>query len=487
MTPIAANADRGEAWLPLAVDMDSTLLRTDTLWEQFVALLFHRPLTALWVCLALPMGRARFKARLARQGALDAAALPFHEDFLAYLKQQRARGRGLHLVTAASRDVADQVAAHVGLFQSVEASDDDVNLKGARKAEHLTERFPRGFAYAGDHVADLKVWAAADAIVLVSASPAVTRKAKALGKPVEAEFARGAVNIRVWLKAMRIHQWAKNILVFAPLLLAHRYRDLHADGLNIVAFVSFGLVASATYLINDLSDLPADRAHAKKKNRPFASGALPISKGVFGIAVLLLVGFGLAAAASTMLVAGLAAYVVLTLAYTFRLKRLALFDVVTLGLLYTLRIAVGSKVTGAPMSVWLLTFSMFFFFSISLAKRYAEIFAMVSHQSCGAIAGRGYRTADGPVVLTLGISSSIASVLIVVLYLTEEAFPSGVYHHHNWLWTAPFVLMLWTSRVWLLAGRGELDEDPVAFAIRDRFSLFLALPLLAAFVLAVLR
>jgi 4-hydroxybenzoate polyprenyltransferase len=275
--------------------------------------------------------------------------------------------------------------------------------------------------------------------------------------------------------------------VFIPLLLAHRYRDLHADSLALTAFLAMGLVASATYLINDLADLAADRRHAVKSRRPFAAGDLSIAQGAAAIAVLLAGGFGLALATSPLLTAGLAAYAVLTLTYTFRLKRVALLDVATLGLLYTLRIFIGTAVIGSAFSVWLATFSMFFFFSISLAKRYAEIFALSDQAASNRIAGRGYRADDGPAVLALGVSSSTASVLIVVLYLTNDAFPSGVYHHPNWLWVAPFLLMLWAGRVWLLAGRGELDEDPVAFALRDRFSWTLAAPLLLAFARALIR
>lgn len=293
--------------------------------------------------------------------------------------------------------------------------------------------------------------------------------------------------VKVWRRALRLHQWAKNVLVFVPLLLAHRYPDLSEDLLALTAFVAMGLVASATYLVNDLSDLASDRRHAKKRRRPLASGDLAIAEGVLAIGALLGAGFGLALATSSLLAAGLAAYVALTLLYTVRLKRVALLDVAALGLLYTLRIVIGAVVIHAPLSTWLATFSMFFFFSISLAKRYAEIFALPARSSPAPIAGRGYRADDGPAVLALGVASSTASVLIIVIYLTDEAFPSGVYHHPNWLWAAPFMLMLWVGRVWLLAGRGELNEDPVAFALRDGFSWGLAAPLLFAFARAVIR
>ena len=481
--PAAPNA----AALPLAVDLDLTLLLTDSLWEQFVALIFNRPRALFAALVALLHGPARFKARLSQLYALDPASLPYRQDFLHYLKQQKASGRSLHLVTAADMSIARSVAAHVGLFDTVEASDAGVNLKGRRKAERLLETFPDGFAYAGDADADLAVWAHARTIVLVGATPAVAGRARALGKPVVAECPSPKPRRRTWRKALRLHQWAKNILVFAPLILAHVYRNLHDDILCVAIFVAMGLVASSTYLINDLADLAADRIHHKKRSRPLASGALPITQGLVAVVALFAAGFGLGYAVSPLLAVGLGAYALLTLSYSFVLKRLALLDVVALGLLYTLRIVIGAVVIGVSLSVWLLTFSMFFFFSISLAKRYAEIFALGSRDASLSIAGRGYKTADGPAVLALGVSSSMASVLIIVLYLTQEAFPSGIYHHPNWLWAAPMILMIWASRVWLLAGRGELDEDPVAFAIRDRYSWVLAAPLVLSFGLAVLR
>ena len=472
---------------PLAVDLDFTLLRTDSLLEQLTSLIFRRPLDALRALAALPSGRTRFKARVADLAGFDPATVPYRQELLDYIRAEKASGRQVHLVTAADRRVAEAVAAHVDLFDTVEASDSERNLKGSNKAERLAERFPAGYVYAGDHAADLKVWAGAEAVLLVGAKPSVARRAKALGKPVEVEIQNPRAGLKIWRKALRLHQWAKNILVFVPLLLGHRYSDPHADLMVLAAFVCMGMVASSTYVVNDLADLAADRQHATKRRRPFASGDLSISQGVGMAAILFLCGFAVAAAVSPMLCVGLAGYAFLTLAYTFRLKRLAVIDVAALGLLYTTRVLIGSWMAQAPPSVWLLTFCMFFFLSISLAKRYAEIFAMAVEGPVVAIAGRGYRTGDGPAVLALGVGASVASVLIIVLYLTEEAFPSGLYHHPDWLWTAPFILMLWTSRVWLLAGRGELDEDPVAFALRDRFSWALAVPLLIAFGCALVR
>lgn len=473
-----------KAAMPLVVDLDETLVRTDTLFEQFIGLAFKKPFVALGLLPALFKGRAGFKASVARAHAVDPAWLPYDGPLIAYLEEQRAQGRSIHLVTASDHSVAEAVADHCGLFDSAEGSRGVENLKGARKAERLLERFPDGFAYAGDSNADLRIWSKARAIILAGAAGSATRRARKLGKPIEAEFSRPGAGPTAWVRALRLHQWTKNLLVFIPLLLSQQFADPQKVMLSVIAFISLGLTASATYLINDLADLEADRRHPTKRRRPLAAGDLKIAQALS--AVLLLAGsaFVLSLIASIPLLIGLAAYAALTLTYTFRLKRRAILDVVALAALYALRITIGAAVISAAHSPWLLTFSLSFFFSMSLAKRYAEIANHGAPSERRLLPGRGYRTDDGPVVLALGASSSMASVLIVVVYLMEEAFPSNLYAHPDWLWAAPLILMIWVSRIWLIAGRGELDEDPIAFALHDRFSLALAVPLVLAFALA---
>jgi 4-hydroxybenzoate polyprenyltransferase len=477
------NAQRAAATV-LVVDLDDTLVRTDTLVEQFVALVFSKPLAALMLLPMLLRGRAAFKGRLAQLQPLDPAALPYNEPLLDFLRGEKSQARPIHLVTAAHQSVADAVAGHCGLFDSAEGSDAGRNLKGARKAERLAERFPEGFCYAGDSRADLKVWAMAESVVLAGAAPGVAHEARSLGKPLEAEFARDRPNLKTWRKALRLHQWTKNLLVFLPLLLSQKFTEPHAVLMSVVAFLALGLTASATYLINDLSDLASDRRHATKRNRPLAAGVLRIEHVAVAVPLLVIVAAGLALATSPALLLGLAGYAVLTLTYTFRLKRRAMLDVAALASLYAIRIAIGSAVISTPHSPWLMTFSLFFFFSMSLAKRYAEIHNLCDGGQSRPLPGRGYRTDDGPAVLALGAASSVASVLVVMTYLMEEAFPSNIYEQPDWLWAAPFLLMIWVGRIWLVAGRGELDEDPIAYAIGDRFSWKLMVPLVAAFVLA---
>ncbi len=291
---------------------------------------------------------------------------------------------------------------------------------------------------------------------------------------------------RTWLRALRAHQWAKNILVFAPLALSGM-AGLRVDSiLNVMClFACLSALASGTYLINDLVDLKSDRKHRSKKNRPLASGAISARAGIVAAALLIAAGLVGAILISPRAAFGLIAYLALTLAYSVRFKRIPLLDVTVLGVLYSLRLLIGAAGAGTVASVWLLTFALFFFVSLSLAKRHSEI---VAAQEAGhkTLPGRGYLVDDGPVTLGLGISAAVASVLIVVLYLTDEAFPSGVYNSPSFLWAAPLLLHLWVSRIWLLAHRGQMDDDPVAFAVRDKTSLvvagLMALALLAALV-----
>lgn len=291
---------------------------------------------------------------------------------------------------------------------------------------------------------------------------------------------------KTWLRALRAHQWAKNILVFAPLALsgaAGVRLDPILDVLGLFACLS--ALASGTYLINDLADLKNDRKHRSKKNRPLASGAISVRAGVIAAVLLIVVGLVGAWLISRHAALGLLGYLVTTLAYSLKLKRVPLLDVTVLGGLYTLRLLIGAAGAGTSASVWLLTFSMFFFVSLSLAKRHSEVVA-AKEADQKILPGRGYLVDDGPVTLGLGISAAVASVLIIVLYLTDEAFPSGVYQTPSFLWAAPLLLHLWVSRIWLLAHRGQMDDDPVAFAVRDKTSLIVAgllgLALLAALV-----
>jgi 4-hydroxybenzoate polyprenyltransferase/phosphoserine phosphatase len=466
---------------PLIVDMDGALIRTDATFEAFAAGLFKRPFSTVAACGLLLKGRAHFKRRITEIAGLDVSAFPLREDFVAHLGEQRAEGRTLHLVSGSDHEIVQQVADRLALFETATGSSDGRNLKGSEKAKYLRERFDAGFVYAGDSSADLNVWPHARGAILAGASPSVARRCRDI-HDVEAEFGDVRKPMRHWFKALRLHQWSKNVLIFAPLLLSGHFTDISDIVRCVLGFLLLSIAASGTYILNDLSDLAADRKHPTKRARPFASGALPIAQGLtVGPA---LIAFGLIGAIflSPMFAVALGTYLVTTLAYSLRLKAVAMLDVVILGWLYTLRLIMGGLLLGTPFSPWLLTFAMFFFFSMSLAKRYVEIAAPGAK---GAIAGRGYMAEDAPLALAFGVAGSVAATLILVLYLVDEAFPSIVYNSPGWLWATPALVTVWSMRIWLLAHRGELDADPVTFAVRDPISLSLGALLAVAFALAV--
>jgi 4-hydroxybenzoate polyprenyltransferase len=478
-------AARGEAaagkLVPLCVDLDGTLLRTDSLHEALVAALRRAP----WLALALPFwllrGRAAFKREVARHAQLDASLLPYDEAVLELVRTERAKGRRIVLATAADLGIAEAVASHLGLFDEIVASDGTVNLKGARKAQALAGRFgERGFDYVGDSRADHAPWSGA-AVAYVCAGPQVVRRLEARG--VRAVAIERAPRLRwPFLRALRMHQWMKNLLVFVPLVTAHRLYDPAATRSSILAFAAFSLAASGAYLLNDLADLDHDRRHPKKRRRALASGELSLAIGAVTAPALLVIAFAISVLLTPAFRVELACYVAATMAYSLWLKRLVLLDVFMLASLYGVRIAGGAAAIAVPLSHWLLVFSLFMFLSLALAKRYAELSALARREGRDA-PGRGYRTGDAPLVGIMGVACGQLSVLVFALYITSPEV-RALYATPLLLWLVCPVLLYWVARVWLIAYRGELDEDPLVFALRDRVSLALGVATLVVLLFA---
>jgi 4-hydroxybenzoate polyprenyltransferase len=468
----------------LAVDLDGALLKSDSLHEGLVRAFFRRPLDALAALLALPGGRARFKARLADHSRAAVGHSPENRAFLAWLRGEAAKGRRLHLVSAADQEVVTAVAARFPIFERVIGTVGDHNLKGAAKRDRLLAEFPDGFSYAGDSTADLQVFASAQTIVLAGAAPGLARRARALGRPVEAEFPHPRLSLTVWIKAMRLHQWSKNLLMFVPLLLSGTLFSADALGRTLAGFVLMGLAASGSYILNDLADLESDRRHWSKQTRTFASGAI---SPLIGLAVAAgLIGVGLAGAwlLSPLFCLVLAGYLAATLSYSFYLKRVALLDVGILAALYGARLAMGAVLAQVVLSQWLMVFAFFFFLSLSMAKRHVEI-VRAAEITTGMIPGRGYDVRDAGLILAFGLSAAMTSLLVLILFLVFEAF-THAYAHPNWLWAAPGLIFLWLCRVWLLASRSQLEDDPVSFAVKDGVSLALGAVLAFCVVMAIL-
>lgn len=460
---------------PLVLDLDGTLLRTDLLLEAALQFLKRQPwgifLLAAWLLRGVP----HLKHQLARRCELAVELLPINERLVHYARAEADAGRMVVVATAASGLLAEKVCARFGFVSEVLASCELRNLKGASKAAALAKRFPHGFAYAGNASTDLHIWRQAR-FGLFAGSQARLAGQMAEATVVEADFSVPPADIRSWLRACRVHQWAKNGLLFLPMLLAGQVLDPQAWLACVGAFLAIGLVASGTYIINDLLDLEADRQHWSKRNRPFAAGVIGIPQAVLASTFLLASGLLLAAWAGGFAVASIVAlYCLVTLAYSLHLKRVPILDAVVLAGLFTLRLALGAGATGVALSAWLGVFSMFLFLSLALAKRSTEI-ARKAASACsasGAAYGRGYLPADASLVASLGVAAAVAAVLVNVLYLVDEAFPTRLYASPQMLWAAPVLIGLWLGRIWLLCGRGQLNDDPVVFAMTDRASLAL--------------
>lgn len=451
--------------MPLCVDLDGTLIKTDTFVESFLGLMRSRPLDVLRVPRWILSGRARLKQEIAARAPVNVAALPYNAEFLAFLRREHATGRPLILVSAADRTIAEAVARYVGLFQDVMASEGTVNLKGTRKMEALRARFgSRGYDYAGNETADLPVWRDAHASIVVNAQ---ARLAERVQPPATHIFTPARNRIGALLRAMRVQQWVKNLLVFVPVVMAHEMRDPALMLAALVAFVSFSLCASAVYLTNDLLDLEADRRHASKRFRPFAAGDLNPLGGLMLAPLLLAASVLLALTLPLPFLVTLAIYIVLTTLYSFRLKHVALVDVVVLATLYTGRMMAGSAATDVWPSPWLLGFAMFFFLSLAFVKRYSELYAFRNAKE--SLRVRGYYPSDLEQIASLGATSGYISVLVAALYINTDRV-AALYREPALLWLVCPLLLYWVSRVWLLAHRGEMHDDPVVFAVRDRVS-----------------
>jgi len=450
--------------IPLAVDLDGTLIRTDLLWEGIFLLLKKNPLYLFMLPIWLASGPARLKLEIAARVDLDADTLPYREAVVSRLRAEKAAGRTILLVTGTPRKFAEAIAAHLGVFDAVIATDDPLhNLTSERKRTRLMNMFgDGGFDYAGNSRHDLKVFDAARSAIVVAPDRHAARWQAAHG----CELVPGPRPTgKAVLRMLRAHQWLKNSLIGVPMVLSHEYLNLPMVAACILAFVSFSAAASAIYIVNDFTDLAADRRHATKRTRPFASGELSIPFGIASVGVLLAVSIAAAALLPVLFWLVLAAYLVVTTAYSFGLKRMLLVDVFTLAGLYTMRIIAGAAATGTDVSFWLLAFSIFFFLSLALVKRFVELDGTALSRGA-RLAGRGYRPEDIDIVAQAGVASAFASALVLALYIDSTSVRE-LYPHPWMIWPlAPIVLYL-TLRIWVLARRGEMHDDPIVFIATD--------------------
>jgi 4-hydroxybenzoate polyprenyltransferase len=468
---------------PLCVDLDGTLVKSDTLVDSLLVLARTHPAQLLAVPAQLMRGKAAFKAFVTSHVMLDVVHLPYNRMLLQFLHEERARGRAIYLATGADTRLAERVAAHLGLFTGVLGSDGSTNLTGNRKLDRLRNQLGNlPFDYIGNDVPDLPLLASATESMVANPSLRLRLRMRARGMQPDRTFAERGNSFRSVIRALRIHQWSKNLLIFLPLLLAHQVPiNLFLSGL--LAFCCFSLAASSAYIVNDLLDIESDRRHPQKRSRPFASGDLSALTGLFIAFSFLVLAIAGARLLPLAFFLWLLLYLATTLAYTWYLKRIALVDVLVLSGLYTLRLLAGSAATQSHISHWLAGFSVFLFFSLAMVKRFAEL-QNLRASGLPPHNGRGYLVSDIDQLRSFGTSSAFASVMVFAIYISGSDV-TLLYRRPQLLWLIMPFMILWLCRVWLLASRGELNEDPLVFALTDRASLLIGVAVAVIALLAI--
>ena len=454
---------------PLCVDLDGTLVKLDTLHQAVLSLLRRAPLTLLNLPRWIKLGRAHTKHQVAQHAPLNVATLPYNQALLAHLKQQKASGRQLVLVTAANERTAHAVADHLQLFDDVLASTETHNLFGSAKRDALQQRYPT-FDYAGDSPSDLPVWQAARHAILVNPHP----KARAT-QPADLLIEERTPPLNTLMRALRIHQWIKNLLLFTPLLLAHRITESIPLTQTLLAFLAFSLTASAIYLLNDLLDLAADQHHPRKRNRPLAAGDLQLINGLRLIPLLLLIALPLTLLLPPLFNQLLLLYLLLTTLYSIQLKRRFGWDLLLLTLLYNLRIFAGGAASQTPVSAWLIAFSGLFFLSLALAKRCTELIDLTTQNPTEAHhRERPYQPHQYRPLFRIGLLTALLSGLVLTGYLLSDKVQQ-LYSQPHLLWGLLPLLLFWLLRIWQRVLNGTLHDDPLVATISDPITYCIAL------------
>jgi 4-hydroxybenzoate polyprenyltransferase/phosphoserine phosphatase len=468
---------------PLCVDLDGTLVKSDTLIDSLLVLARTRPLLLFRLPAKVLHGKAAFKAFVTENVSLDVAHLPYNRRLLKFLQREHTHGREIYLATGADERLARRVADHLGIFTGVLGSDGANNLTGSTKLDRLQKQFGAGeFAYVGNDTPDLPVMAGAAESMVANPSARLRMRMRARGIVPSKSFEEQSAPLQSIVKALRPHQWAKNLLILLPPLLAHTH-SLRLMASALLAFFCFCCTASGAYLVNDLLDIEADRRSAKKRSRPFASGDLSPAKGLFAVVLLFAVGFAGAHLLPAAFSFWLLVYLGATLAYSAYLKRIVLVDVVVLSGLYTLRLIAGGAATYTLISHWLAGFAIFLFLSLAIVKRFAEL-ENLRVSGMQVKNGRGYLMTDIEQIRSFGTASAFAAVVVFANYISGQDV-TALYHRPQRLWMIVPFLVLWLCRVWLLASRGDLDEDPVAFALTDAASLVMGVAVVLIVLLAI--
>lgn len=460
--------------IPLTTDLDGTLIHTDTLAESFMLMIKKKPLLFFLFPLWLLKGKYYLKAKILEHSNLKAESLPYNQDVIKFLEEEKAKGRKIYLFTASMQKIADKVQEHLGIFDAVYGSSDNVNLRSANKLSKLNQLFgEKNFDYIGDSGADIKVWQGSRKGYAVNPSKKIEKKIQELNN-VEVISRRKKSTAKLIIKEIRVYQWVKNVLIFLPVLLAHKIPDFSTTVSLIIAFFSFSLMASFIYVINDIFDIAADRQHRKKKFRPIASGELSLFKSFIILPLLAILSLGLSIAfLSHYFTLLLLVYLIINITYSFYAKKIMVLDIIILSILYTIRLIGGGIVADVLISPWLLEFSIFIFLSLAAIKRFSELYNL-KQLNKDSSARRGYRTEDIDLIRNIGVISGYISVLIIGLYLNSTEVIT-LYKRPQLLWIITPLLLYWITRLWMVANRGLMNEDPIIFTIRDKASYIIGL------------
>ena len=456
--------------LPLYVDLDGTLIKSDLMFESILILLKKNLFFLFAIPVWLLKGRPYLKVQLAKRVQVPIEQVPVNEEFHEFLQKEKDRGRKLVLISASNQTVVEQVSSHFDLFNECFGSNESTNLKANNKLARIQElNNGKSFSYAGNSSADLPIWKESAEVLLVNCSQSLEGKIKTTNAK---SFDSAPSQFNKLLETMRPHQWLKNLLVFVPLILSHQINQLDLLFLSIIAYVSFCLCASSVYLLNDMLDLKSDRQHTTKSKRAFAAGDLPLATGFFAGPLLFLMGvlFALLLPQSFLLV--LMIYWLLTSLYSFCLKRLFLMDVITLAVLYTMRVIAGSAAISVQTTVWLITFSFFLFLGLALVKRVIELLNVIG-EGKQRIEGRAYLYTHIWLLSRIGKASSATAIIVFILYITAPE-TIQLYSSPLILWLICPLLMYLLFRIWQFAHTQKLEEDPVLFALTDRIGQVIA-------------
>jgi 4-hydroxybenzoate polyprenyltransferase/phosphoserine phosphatase len=451
----------------ICADVDGTVISTDLLYESLLSAIKRAPSVLFRVPFWYARGLPLLKRELAKRAQLDVSHLPLNEEVVTYLHDRAKKGDTVVLASASDQTLVQALGERLGFVAETFGTNSDKNLKGSVKADLLCQKFGEGsFEYIGDSRADFPVWKRAGGVGVVASSKEITRRVQTEYSNAKIFETGGARKSVTWLRALRVYQWLKNLLIFVPLILGHHWTSNQSWGAALLALLSFSLCASGVYILNDLLDLEADRAHHRKKSRPFAAGTLPLLHGLLAAPTLFICGVSIAFLISPSFASILFVYLIFTTAYSFRLKQVVLVDIILLAMLYTIRIIAGGVASHVVVSQWLLGVSMFMFLSLACVKRFSELLVL-KERNQRETRGRGYTVDDLEQIAMFGAASGYIAVLVLALY-TSSYDVVQLYKNPQVIWLVCPLVLYWISRVWLLARRGKVHDDPLVFAMKDK-------------------